>query len=95
MHRHLTTSNAFSSTFAVFPNTQSQPKNCKRATKQTHNNPTKDSKTTTEKKGEGITAVWRNGGFSASYDSLVVVSSAVLRLNFCVKNPPLRQAANR
>lgn len=55
MHRHLTTSNAFGSTFAVFPNTQSQPKNCKRATKQTHNNPTKDSKTTTEKKGEGIT----------------------------------------
>ena len=26
MHRHLTTSNAFSSTFAVFPNTQSQPR---------------------------------------------------------------------
>jgi len=25
----------------------------------------------------------------------VVVSSAVLRLNFCAKNPPLRQAANR
>jgi len=37
-----------------------------------------------------ITAVWRNGGFSASYDSLVVGSSAVLRLNFCAKNPPLR-----
>ena len=42
-----------------------------------------------------ITAVWRNGGFSASYDSFVVGSSAVLRLNFCAKNPPLRQAANR
>jgi hypothetical protein len=41
-----------------------------------------------------ITAVWRNGGFSASYDSFVVGSSAVLRLNFCAKNPPLRQAAN-
>jgi len=25
----------------------------------------------------------------------VVGSSAVLRLNFCAKNPPLRQAANR
>ena len=95
MHRHLTTSNAFGSTFAVFPNTQSQPKNCKRATKQTHNNPTKDNKTTTKKKGEGITAVWRNGGCSASYDSFVVGSSVVLRLNFCAKNPPLRQAANR
>ena len=42
-----------------------------------------------------ITAVWRNGGCSASYGSFVVGSSAVLRLNFCAKNPPLRQAANR
>ena len=42
-----------------------------------------------------ITAVWRNGGYSASYDSFVVGSSVVLRLNFCAKNPPLRQAANR
>ncbi len=42
-----------------------------------------------------ITAVWRNGGCSASYDILVVGSSAVLRLNFCAKNPPLRQAAKR
>lgn len=40
-----------------------------------------------------VTAVWRNGGFSASYDSFVVGSSAVLRLNFCAINPPLRQAA--
>ncbi len=53
------------------------------------------SNVTTEKKGERLTAVWRNGGFSASYDSLVVGSSAVLRLNFCAKNPPLRQAAKR
>ena len=42
-----------------------------------------------------ITAVWRNGGLSASYDSFVVGSSAVLRLNFCAENPPLRQAAKR
>ena len=42
-----------------------------------------------------VTAVWRNGGCSASYDSFVVVLSAVLRLNFCPKNPPLRKAANR
>ncbi len=41
------------------------------------------------------TAVLRNGGCSASYDSFVVGSSAVLRLNFCAKNPPLRKAANR
>ena len=41
------------------------------------------------------TAVWRNGGCSASYDSLVVGSSTVLRLNICAKNPPLRQARKR
>jgi hypothetical protein len=41
------------------------------------------------------TAVWRNGGCSASYDSFVVGSSTVLRLHFCAKNPPLRQAAKR
>ena len=42
-----------------------------------------------------VTAVWRNGGFSASYDSFVLSSSAVLRINICAKNPPLRQAAKR
>jgi hypothetical protein len=47
----------------------------------------------TEKGRQPLTAVWRNGGCSASYDSFVVGSSAVLRLNFCAKNPPLRQAA--
>ena len=46
-----------------------------------------------EEKEQPITAVWRNGGLRASYDSFVVGSSAVLRLNFCAKNPPLRQAA--
>lgn len=45
--------------------------------------------------GRPVTAVWRNGGCSASYDSFVVSSSAVLRLNFCAKMPPLRQAAKR
>jgi len=52
-------------------------------------------KSADEKNTEAITAVWRNGGYSASYDIFVVGSSAVLRLNFCAKNPPLRQAANR
>ena len=42
-----------------------------------------------------VTAVLRNGGCSASYDSFVVGSSAVLRLNICAKNPPLSQAAKR
>jgi hypothetical protein len=37
------------------------------------------------KEGQLVTAVWRNGGCSASYDSFVVGSSAVLRLNFLLK----------
>ncbi len=49
----------------------------------------------TTEEGQHLTAVWRNGGHSASYDSFVVCSSAVLRLYFCAKNPPLRQAAKR
>jgi len=52
-------------------------------------------KQTTKTEGQHTTAAWRNGGFSASYDSFVVGSSAVLRLNFYAKNPPLRQAAKR
>ena len=50
---------------------------------------------TTEKEQLAQTAVWSNGGCSSSYDSFVVGSSAVLRLNFCAKIPPLRQAAKR
>ena len=56
---------------------------------------TTDRQSGRKTEGQQLTAVWRNGGFSASYDSFVVGSSAVLRLNFCAKNPPLRQAANR
>ena len=56
---------------------------------------TTEQQQTTEKEILLPTAVWRNGGFSASYDSFVVGSSAVLRLNFCAENPPLRQAAKR
>jgi hypothetical protein len=50
---------------------------------------------TSTKEGQHPTAVWRNGGFNASYDSFAVVSSSVLRLNFCAKNPPLRKARKR
>ena len=48
-----------------------------------------------DKEKQPLTAVWRNGGCKASYDSFVVGSSAVLQSNFCAKNPPLRQAAAR
>jgi hypothetical protein len=37
-------------------------------------------------------AKWRVMCF---YDSLVINQSEVLQLNFCAKNPPLRQAAKR
>jgi hypothetical protein len=45
--------------------------------------------------GQQLTAVWRNGGFSASYDSFVDKQTLVLRINICGVNPPLRQAAKR
>jgi len=56
---------------------------------------TKDSETRDRQEGQQLTAVWRNGGFSASYDSFVVKQTAVLRINICGENPPLRQAAKR
>jgi hypothetical protein len=34
-------------------------------------------------------------GLTCLNDSIVLNQSAVLRLNFCTKNPPLRQAENR
>ena len=37
-------------------------------------------------------AKWRVTCF---YDSLVLSQNAVLRLNFCAENPPLRKAENR
>jgi len=57
--------------------------------------PATDRQTGRNKNTERTTAVWHNGGYGASDDSLVVGSSAVLRLNFCAKNPPLPQAAKR
>jgi len=57
--------------------------------------PATDRQSRRKKNTERTTAVWRNGGCNASYDSFVEGSSEVLRLNFCAKNPPLRQAANR
>ncbi len=56
---------------------------------------TTDRQSGRKTEGQQLGAVWRNGGCSASYDSFVVGSSAVLRLNFSTNNPPLRQAAKR
>lgn len=51
MHRPMTQSNPFGSTFAVFPDAQSQAKNCKRATKPTHSDTLTDRQTTTPQEG--------------------------------------------
>jgi hypothetical protein len=57
---------------------------------------TTDRQSRRKTEGQQLTAVWRNGGFSASYDSFVVKQTVVLlRINICGENPPLRQAAKR
>jgi hypothetical protein len=96
MHRLMTTSNAFDSTFAVFPNTQSQAKNCKRATKPTHPNRHElTTKQTTEKEGRRHNSVLPQLAVTCkieaecSYQTFVQVDSEVLR------NRQLRQHANR
>ena len=50
---------------------------------------------TRKTEGQQLTAVWRNGGCSASYDSFVVQQTLVLRIKICGENPPLRQATKR
>ena len=50
---------------------------------------------THEKKHDCLTAVLQKWRFSASYDSFVVGSSSVLRINICGENRHLREAANR
>lgn len=42
-----------------------------------------------------LTAAWRNGGCSVSYDSFVGKQTVVLRANICGENLPLRKAAKR
>lgn len=52
-------------------------------------------KKTIKTEGQHTTAVLRNGGCSASYDSFVVQQTVVLRIKICGENPPLRQATKR
>ena len=59
------TAKAFSSTFAFFANAQTNAKKCKRATKPTHHDTTHRNDKQDPKKGDRLTAVWQNGGFSA------------------------------
>jgi len=92
----MTTSNAFGSTFSVFPDAQSQPKkNCKRATKPTHNDTTLDRQTTTEKEGRRHNRRLAKVAVQCSADTFVVNQSLVLRINICSENRHLRQAPNR
>jgi len=91
----MTQSNPFDSTFAVFPDAQSQAKNCKRATKPTHNDTTMDRQTKTEKEGRTHNSGLAKVAVQCSADTLVVNQSLVLRINICGENRHLRQAANR
>jgi len=93
MHRLMTTSNAYGSTFAVFPNAQSQSKNCKRATKPTHNDTTTDRQTTTEKEGRTHNSGLAKVALQCSADTFVVNQNLVLRINISGVNRHLRQAA--
>jgi len=43
----------------------------------------------------GANSTFAISGVSCSADSLVVAESFVLRINFCAKNPPHRQAEKR
>ena len=56
---------------------------------------TTDRQSTRKTEGQQLTAVWRNGGCSASYDSFVDQQTVVLRIKICGENPPLRQATKR
>ncbi len=48
-----------------------------------------------KKEGQLITAPTKNWRFGASYDSLVIQQTFVLRMNICGKNRQLLVAANR
>ncbi|MSP70355.1 MAG: hypothetical protein EXR20_08790 [Bacteroidetes bacterium] len=91
----MTTSNQFGSTFTVFPDAQSQPKNCKRATKPTHKDTTLDSQTKTEKKGRTHNMGLAKVAVQCSADTFVVNQTLVLRMNICGKNRQLLVAAKR
>jgi hypothetical protein len=45
----------------------------------------KDSETHERQKWQQLTAVLRNGGFIASYDSLVLKQTLLFRINICGK----------
>jgi len=86
---------AFGSTFA-FLSTHKANKKCKRATKQTHQNTTTmDGQQHDRNRATSANSSLAKWRVTCFYDSLVLNQSAVLRLNFCAKMPPLRQAAKR
>ena len=95
MHQPMTTSNEFGISFAVFPDAQSQPKNCKRDTKPTHKDTTLDSQTKTEKEGRTHNTGLAKVAVHYSADTFVVNQTLVFQIKFCGKSPALRVAANR
>jgi len=87
--------NAFGGTFAFLP-TQKAKQKMQKSHQSTAQGQCKLDRTDLRPKratsANSSLAKWRVTCF---YDSFVLNQSAVLRLNFCAKNPPLRQAANR
>jgi hypothetical protein len=48
-----------------------------------------------QKKHERTTLFWQKWRFSASYDSFLLISTFVLRMNICSEKRHLRQARKR
>jgi hypothetical protein len=79
-----------------FADSQINAKKCKRATKPTHQDSSKQW-TTEQRQTERqhLTAPTQKAGFRASYDSFVVNQTFVLRLDICGENRQLLLAPNR
>jgi hypothetical protein len=83
--------NTFVSTFAVFPNAQSQTKNSKRATNPTHNDTAMDRQITTEKEERRHNITYTQAGVSCfvgqESDKIKIqffVGSSVVKIPACV-----------
>lgn len=89
------TANAFAGTFAFLPTLEPTQKKQKSLQAYAQRQYKLNTVADRPKEAQQVTAAWRNGGCSASYDSFLIKQTVVLRINICGENPPLRQAAKR
>ena len=87
----MTKSNEFGSTFAVFPDAQSQPKNCKRDAKPTHKDTTLDSQTKTEKEGRTHNTGLAKVAVMCSADTFVVKIATFAKHETVITKPKKQQ----